>query len=326
MMRLLLVTAALWALSLPAASWAKEMPNVALLDFSANRVPAELVENVKNRIWFRLITADVVTMLEPVKTREAMVTQNRDTVGYDDAAAAARIGHFLRADYVVFGTLDRVPSGGVVIYVRVADSESGAIVYADSEGFTDQGLALHASDMLSGRMLKAFGSLRGSDTGHPSPASKGGPGFALHIAGGYAHPLADFTESAGPGWDILAAPGVAYRGFFVGIRSGYISCSSTGDYSGASMAPLAVMFLYSFSLPVKFSIDLTLSGGCSYNSLEGSGSSRSGFGPLVMGGVYVGYALHDCVRLVLGSECGAVIERTSQVFITAQGGFMFSFR
>ncbi|HRZ28166.1 MAG TPA: hypothetical protein P5295_15275 [Spirochaetota bacterium] len=321
---LLAISAACAVIAAPLAAAHRSPVNAALLDFSSNRVPVDLVESVKNRVWFRLITADVVTMLEPVKTREAMITQNRDTIGYDDTAAAARIGHFLRADYVVFGTLDRVPSGGVVIYVRVADSESGAIVYADSESFTDQNLALHASDMLSGRLLKAFEGLRDSGVS-PAPPLKGGPGFGLHLTGGYVHPLADFSDTAGPGWDVLAAPGIAYRGFFFGFRTGYIGCAGSGSTDGAFIVPLAAMILYSIELPAKFSVDLTFSGGFSYKSLEGGPLAGDGYGPLLMGGAYLGYRVHESVRLVLGTECGAVLERRDQVFLLVHAGFMFCF-
>ena len=114
-------------------------------------------------------------------------------------------------------------------------------------------------------------------------------------------------------------------GFFAGFRSGYIVCTDEGEYDSAAMVPLALMLLYSFALPRSFSIDLTLSGGFSYNSLEGTGVSREGYGPLLMGGVYFGYTVHDSVRLVLGAESGVVFERRDQVFIAANGGFMFSF-
>ena len=309
----------------PLRAAGKNSLTAALLDFSSGKALAEQTENVKNRIWFRLITAGVATMLEPATTRDAVIAQNRGAVGYRETAAAARIGTFLRADYVIFGTLGRPdPEGGFIIYVRVVNSESGVIVHADSQTYDGPARAHEASDMLAGRLLQALETIK---TGHAGPRSTGArrsPGFALHLTGGYAQPLGEFTRVAGPGWCVLAAPGIACGGFFAGFRSGYIDCSSQGSYDSAALVPLTAMFLYSFELPKSFSVDLTISGGLSFKSLEGKNFSRDGFGPLFMGGAYLGYSIHRTVRLVLGAEGGVAFERRDRAFLLVQGGFMFS--
>ena len=322
---ILVITSCITSITPPAAS-AKNLLNVALLDFSSNNVPVAQTENVKNRLWFRLITAKVVTMLEPRATREVAFAQNQGPVKYTDTSAAAKIGHFLRADYVVFGTLDRVAAGGdFIIYVRVVNSETGAIVHADSQSYEGPARALDASDMLAGRILQAFEALSPTATGEHE-TGKGLAGFALHLVGGYIHPVENFSRYAGPGGCVLVAPGVVYRGFFIGLRSGFIGCSGKGGSDSACIVPVAVMFLYSFTLPRSFSFDLTFSGGYSYKNIESASGSTEGYGPLLQGGVYLGYAVHRNVRLVAGIECSAVLERRDQVFLSVNGGFAFSFR
>lgn len=288
--------------------------HVALLDFAGNNVPESQSEHVKNRILLRIINAGTVIVLEPRKTRNAVISQNNVTPDYTDRESAARIGRYLLADYVIFGTLDHVVSTKkYIIYLRVVNSFTGEVVYGDSEEYTLVKDVLAAADNISKRLITIFSSLK------PSRFADRTISFMLMACGSYFQPLGEFNNTAGSGGALSVITGIYISDFMLAFGTGCIIMDGSNDNRYAAMVPMQLHMGYTFPLPLRFSLMLSASGGMAYKYLKRKGKEVDGFSPIASLSILPGYALSDSLRLVMHVTGGCVIENTTGLWFVQSG-------
>lgn len=288
--------------------------HVALLDFTGNNVPEGQSENVKNRILLRIINAGTVTVLEPRRTRDAVISQNNVIPDYTDRESAARIGRYLLADYVIFGTLDRVVSTKkFIIYLRVVNSFTGEVVYGDSEEYTKGEDVLAAADSISQRLISIFATLK------PSRYADRRATFMLMVTGSYIYPLDTFSHIVESGGSLSIITGIYISDFLLAFGTGCYMMDGSGDNRYAVMVPIQLHAGYTFSLPSRFSLMLSASGGIVYKYLKREDGEAGGYSPMASVSVSPGYALSDSIRLVLQFTGGCVIENITGLWFLQSG-------
>ncbi len=279
---------------------------ILVLDFTGTNVTAHQAENARNRILLRLINDKSITVIEPDTVQKAP-----SGIFYSEDK---HIPINKKADYVIYGTLDRVKGDKLhILYVRVVNSFTGSLVYSGSHEFTSPNKVLTAADVLAGRLIEKLKSYR------PARYYAKQFRFSLDVYCSYVQPLDDLYDILYMGGSMTVIAGVDMNDFLLGFRTGLLINDGTGNNKYSVMVPMQLHYGYSFSLYSSFYLSLSASGGIVYQYLEKKDSTNQGFSAIVTAGVSPGYTFSEHISIILPIETSCIIEGTEDLWSISAG-------
>lgn len=274
---------------------------VMVLDFTSN-ISRHQAENARNRILLRLINNTSVTVIEPDRHLINNYIHQAKTT-YKDSSRAASIGRLHNADYVIYGTLDRDSIDKTyIVYVRVVNSFTGAVVYAGAQSYTVKKEIYTAADGLSKKLIQKLKSYR------PARYSAKKVTFSCDSWVSYFQPLATLNNHIGSGGSFTCVIGANIHQFIIGLRTGISIVNGKGPKNYALIAPMQLHLGYSFNLYSSFFLMFTASGGLVYKYLSAKTADIQGFSAMVSLALVPGYTFSEHISLIVPIETVCIIE------------------
>lgn len=280
---------------------------ILVLEFTGTNITAHQAENARNRILLRLINDTSITVIEPDTVKKGHGNKDKKSENIQPLNK--------NADYVIYGTLDRVKENNLyILYVRVVNSFTGSLVYAGSQEFTSPNKVLGAADVLAVRLIDRLKSYR------PARYSAKKMKFSLDVYCSYVQPLDDLYDILVMGGALTVIIGVDINGSMLGLRTGFLINDGAGYYYKYSlMTPVQVYVGYSFSVYSSFFLSLSASGGLVYQYLETADKTTRGFSPIVTAGLTPGYTFSEHISLVIPVETSCIIEGSQDLWSISAG-------
>ncbi len=298
-----------------------------------------------------LVNMDRFVVIERTQMDAILKEQGFQRTGCTDQECAVEMGKLMSANMIMIGSVS--PLGkAIVLNVRIVDVEKGRIEYAgmekaDTESMLDravekvvQQLVDRAGKKGKSRAAEAKAERRKSEDRTPGSNDRGLLSQGnLHVHGGmnYLMPFGRLKELSEAGYG--AALGLRYdmKGLSPGLSTGlYYFGGAEKMTDSVAMVPLWADLGYYVTFAGSFFLHPRVSAGGAYIVVKQDPVPRavgepytykteSAFEPIARAGASGGYVFGGGLRLYLGADYTAVLEKNILGFLTLSAGAEYGF-
>ncbi|MFC1670664.1 CsgG/HfaB family protein [Spirochaetota bacterium] len=312
-----------------------EKKKIAVMNFSANNVPASYSKIVRNSIEISLYQTGDFQMLERERIDKVLSEHKISKVPSNDTSKAISIGKTLATDFIIVGSLDRIKE--YKIAVRVVSVKQAKIVMAYSQTFSSAGDMDGTVEKIAKRIASDI--RRYVRTGKITPRFYDFHDISIGASFVYVAPLRDFYDILNPGYGFnveFTIDDIFLDNLIFGLEFGF--CHFTGRKNSSDEAIFVNIMLsvyYRFKIFKSFYINPLFSFGPDFMTFKhGSGegfdmdenTDKNVIEPMAKLGVIFGFIPIESLKLEFALKYGMIYEKDGVMdFISFQMGAFYIF-